>query len=271
MAVTIHPTAIIDPKAEFADDVEIGAYAVVEGDVKIGKGTKVHHHAFIGTGARIGERCQIHHAAVVSNVPQDLKFKGTEKTYVELGDDSVIREFATIHRATIHDSDTNAGTHDGVTRIGRGVLIMAYSHVAHDCSVGEGVIMSNATQLAGHVTIEDLAIIGGGSLVHQFCMIGTLSMIGGGAEVRKDVPPFSLVGGGDAKFSGINRIGLTRRGKTSETLQAIKSVYFTLYNSGLNVSAAVKAIANGPEAALPEVQQILQFIAKSKRGIIGAA
>ncbi|MDP4200459.1 MAG: acyl-ACP--UDP-N-acetylglucosamine O-acyltransferase [Bacteroidota bacterium] len=271
MATTIHPTAIVDFKAKLADDVEIGAYAIVEGDVEIGRGTRIHHHVFLGNGARIGERCQIHHAAVVSNVPQDLKFMGTEKTYVELGDDSVVREFATIHRATIHQADTNAGTLDGVTRIGRGTLIMAYAHVAHDCKVGEGVILSNATQLAGHVTVEDLATIGGGGLVHQFCMIGTLSMIGGGAEVRKDVPPFSLIGGGGARFSGINRIGLARRGKSRETIQAIKSSYFTLYHSGLNVTAAVRSIEQSPESAIPEVQQILRFISLSKRGIIGAA
>jgi UDP-N-acetylglucosamine acyltransferase len=271
MPATIHPTAIVDPKAEFADDVEIGPYAIVEGDVQIGRGTKVHHHAFVGNGARIGERCQIHHAAVVSNVPQDLKFKGTEKTYVELGDDCTIREFATVHRATLHDADTNAGTKDGVTRIGNGCLVMAYSHVAHDCFLGEGVILSNATQLAGHVTVEKWCTIGGGCLIHQFCMVGSLSMLGGGAEVRKDVPPFSLVGGGDAKFSGINRIGLQRRGKDADTLQAVKSAYFTLYNSGLNVTAAVKTIADSPDATIPEIQQILHFISLSKRGIIGAA
>ncbi|SRR5581483_3711110 len=271
MAITIHPTAIVDPKAEFADDVQIGPYAIVEGDVRIGRGTHVHHHAFIGNGARIGERCQIHHAAVVSNVPQDLKFKGTEKTYVELGNDCTIREFATIHRATLHESDTNAGTHDGVTRVGAGCLIMAYSHVAHDCLLGEGVILSNATQIAGHVSIDKWTTVGGGGLVHQFCLIGMLCMIGGGAEVRKDVPPFALVGGGDAKFSGINRIGLQRRGKDSATIQTIKSAYFTLYNSGMNVSTAVKAISTGPDAQLPEIQEILKFIALSKRGIIGLA
>ncbi len=271
MAITIHPTAIVDPRAELAEDVEIGPYAIVEGDVHIGRGTHVHHHAFVGNGARIGERCQIHHAAVVSNVPQDLKFKGTEKTYVELGNDCVVREFATIHRGTIHESDTNAGTKDGITRVGAGCLIMAYSHVAHDCFIGDGVILSNATQLAGHVTIDKWTTVGGGCLVHQFCMIGMLCMIGGGAEVRKDVPPFSLVGGGDAKFSGINRIGLQRRGKDAETLQAIKSVYFTIYNSGLNVSDAIRAIANGPDASLPEVVEILSFISLAKRGIIGAA
>ncbi len=271
MSISIHPTAIVDPKAELADDVEIGPYAIVEGDVQIGRGSKIHHHAFVGTGARIGERCVIHHAAVVSNVPQDLKFKGTEKTYVEIGDDTVIREFATVHRGTIHTSDTNAGTMDGVTRVGAGCLIMAYSHVAHDCLIGEGVILSNATQLAGHVTIGKWTNLGGGCLVHQFCLIGMLCMVGGGAEVRKDVPPYSLVGSGDAKFSGINRIGLQRRGKSPETIQTIKSAYFTLYNSGKNVSDAVKAISNGPDAQLPEIQEILNFISLSKRGIIGAA
>jgi len=271
MPILIHPTAIVDPRAELAEDVEIGPYAIVEGDVSIARGTKVHHHVFIGTGARIGERCQIHHAAVVSNVPQDLKFKGTEKTYVELGDDSVVREFATIHRGTIHESDTNAGTKDGVTRVGRGTLVMAYAHVAHDCFIGEGVILSNAVQIAGHVTIEKWTTLGGGCLVHQFCLIGSLSMVGGGAEVRKDVPPFSLVGSGDARFSGINRIGLQRRSISPDTIRAIKSAYFTLYNSGLNVSQAVKAIAQSPDATLPEIQQILTFISLSKRGIVGVA
>src|ERR1017187_342606 len=172
MAITIHPSAIVDPRAELAEDVEIGPYAIVEGDVHIGRGSHIHHHAFIGTGARIGERCQVHHAAVVSNVPQDLKFKGSEKTYVELGNDSVVREFATLHRATIHDYDTNAGTMDGVTRVGANCLIMAYSHIAHDCFIGEGVILSNATQLAGHVTVDKWTTVGGGCLVHQFCLIG---------------------------------------------------------------------------------------------------
>ena len=275
MAITIHPTAIVDPRAELAEDVEIGPYAIIEGVMYISGVVRMFIiMSFAGNGARIGERCQIHHAAVVSNVPQDLKFKGTEKTYVELGNDCVIREFATIHRATIHESDTNA-RYEGCrnARVGAGCLIMAYSHVAHDCFIGEGVILSNATQLAGHVTVDKWTTVGGGCLVHQFCLIGMLCMIGGGAEVRKDVPPYSLVGGGDAKFSGINRdgIGLQRRGKDAATLQAIKSAYFTIYNSGMNVSDAVRSIANGPDASLSEVQEILHFISLAKRGIIGAA
>lgn len=271
MAVKIHPTAIVDPKAQLADGVEIGAYAIVEGYVEIGRDSIVHHHAFIGTGARVGERCHIHHAAVVSNVPQDLKFKGTEKTYVEVGDDCVIREFATLHRATVHTADTNAGTHDGVTRIGRNCLIMAYAHVAHDCLIGEEVIISNAVQLAGHVTIEKWAIIGGGTLVHQFSLIGRLSMIGGGAQVRKDIPPFTLAGGADVKFSGINKIGLQRRGTTPEAIQNVKAAYWALYHSGLNVSSAIAKIREMPIMESSEVQHLVGFIESSKRGIIGAA
>jgi UDP-N-acetylglucosamine acyltransferase len=271
MATTIHPTAIVDPKAELADGVVIGPYAIVEADVVIESDTHIHHHAFIAKGARIGKRCQVHHAAVIANVPQDLKFKGTEATYAFVGDDTTVREFATIHRATIHKSDTNAGTHDGTTRVGAGCLIMAYSHVAHDCAIGDGVILSNAVQMAGHVTIERGATIGGGTLIHQFCLVGEYTMVGGGALVRKDVPPYSLTGGGDACFSGINRIGLQRRGKSPETIEAIKSAFGTLYHSGRNVSDAVAEIKRSAYAAIPEVEHLLDFISQSKRGIIPAA
>lgn len=265
----IHPTAIVDPRAELAEDVEIGPYAIVEGDVHIDAGSVIHHHAFIGTGARIGKRCSVHHSAVVSNVPQDLKFKGTEKTYVEVGDDCTIREFATLHRATVHSYDTTAGTLDGYTRIGRGSLIMAYAHVAHDCLVGEEVILSNVVQLAGHVTIEPFAIIGGGCLIHQFSLIGTLAMVGGGAQIRKDIPPFALIGGEELKFSGINRVGLQRRGKSPETIRAIKDAYATIYDAGLNITDGLQKLTTTPLARYPEIQHIVEFIQKSKRGIVG--
>lgn len=271
MSTFIHPTAIVDPKAELASGVSVGPYAIVEGNVAIDADTIVHHHAFIGNGARIGKRCQIHHAAVVSNVPQDLKFKGTEQTFVELGDDCVIREFATLHRATEHRSDTNAGTHDGVTRVGRGCLIMAYAHVAHDCLIGDEVILSNAVQVAGHVTIERWAIIGGGCLIHQFSLIGSLAMVGGGAQVRKDIPPYTLSGGADTRFSGINRIGLQRRGTSPDSIQNVKTAYVTIYNSGLNVTSALEKLESMSEFESPEVQHIVSFIRSSKRGIIGAA
>ncbi len=271
MPRTIHPTAIIDPRAEIGEDVLIGPYCIVEGDVVIGDGTQVLSHAFIGTGARIGKRCIIHHSAVVSNVPQDLKFKGTEKTYVELGDDCTVREFVTLHRATEHSFETNAGTLDGVTRIGSGCLIMAYTHIAHDCLIGDGVILANSVQLAGHVTVEKWCNIGGGVLVHQFSKIGTIAMVGGGAEVRKDIPPYALVGGGDAKVSGINRVGMQRRGVAPEAISAVKEAYYMLYQSGLNTSDGIAKIAASTEGAFPEVQHMLDFVQNSKRGIVGSA
>ncbi|HET6510779.1 MAG TPA: acyl-ACP--UDP-N-acetylglucosamine O-acyltransferase [Candidatus Kapabacteria bacterium] len=270
MAVDIHPTAIVDPKAELADGVTVGPYAIIEGGVEIGENSKIHHHAFIGKGARIGKNCQIHHAAVVSNVPQDLKFKGTEATFAEIGDNTVIREFATIHRATEHSASTNAGTHDGVTRVGKNCLIMCYTHIAHDCFVGDEVIISNAVQVAGHVTIEKWATIGGGCLVHQFSLIGSLAMIGGGAQVRKDIPPYSLSGGADVRFSGINKIGLQRRGSSVEAIQNVKTAYTTIYHSGLNVGSAIAKLKDMEEYSSSEVQHIVSFIESSKRGVIGA-
>jgi len=247
----------------------IRSIAVIEGDVVIGSGSVIHHHAFVGNGARIGKNCQVHHGAVVSNVPQDLKFKGTEKTYVELGDRSVVREFATLHRGTIHTADTNAGTKDGVTRIGQGCLIMAYAHVAHDCTVGDEVILANAVQLAGHVTIERWANIGGACLVHQFSLIGTMSMIGGGAQIRKDIPPFAFVGGDPTAISGINRVGMQRRGCTPEVVEAIKSCYSTLYFSGLNISAGLEQISTSDLIQNPEAKHVVAFIRSSKRGVLG--
>jgi UDP-N-acetylglucosamine acyltransferase len=265
----IHPTAIVDMRAELAEDVEVGPFAIIEADVHIDEGSVIHHHAFIGTGARIGKRCIVHHAAVVSNVPQDLKFKGTEKTYVEVGDDCTIREFATLHRATIHEFETNAGTLDGVTRVGRGSLIMAYAHIAHDCFVGEEVILSNSVQMAGHVSVESFAIIGGGCLIHQFSLVGSMVMIGGGAQIRKDIPPFALIGGEELKFSGINRVGLQRRGKSPDTIRAIKDAYKSLYDSGLNISDGLAKLSSSELAVIPEVQQIIHFVRSSRRGIVG--
>ncbi|MEO6939531.1 MAG: acyl-ACP--UDP-N-acetylglucosamine O-acyltransferase [Candidatus Kapaibacterium sp.] len=271
MPGSIHPTAIIDPSAEIASGVEIGPYAIIEGGVTIDEGTIIHHHAFIGRGAQIGKRCVVHHAAVVSNVPQDLKFKGTEETYVIVGDDCTIREFATLHRATIHTSTSNAGTHDGTTRIGRGSLIMAYAHVAHDCVLGEEVILSNAAQVAGHVTIEKWAIIGGGALIHQFSLVGSLVMIGGGSHVRKDVPPYCLASGSDFRVSGVNKIGLQRRGATPEAIDAIKAAFSTLYYSGQNLSDAAAQLEAGATARIPEVRHLLDFIKSSHRGVAGRA
>ncbi len=270
MPIQIHPTAIIDPKAQFGKDVQVGPYAIIEGDVIIGENSIIHHHAFIANGARIGANCSVHHSAVVANTPQDLKFKGTEKTSVEIGDGTTIREFATIHRATEHTGNCNAGTNDGVTRIGKNCLIMAYSHVAHDCLVGDNVILSNSAQLGGHVTVESFAIIGGLTGLHQFSLIGGYSMVGGGLMITKDIPPYSLIGDQPARFGGINRIGLERRGFSSEKIEAIKKAYKFVYYSGLNVADGIASIEKDPELAIPEVMSIVEFIKKSDRGIISA-
>lgn len=268
MAVTIHPTAIVDPKAELADGVQIGPYCIVEGDVKIGEGTSVAHHAFIANGARIGKQCVVHHSAVVGNVPQDLKFNGSEKTYAEVGDETTIREFATIHRATIHQYKGNAGTHDGVTRIGSRCLIMAYAHIAHDCSIGDNVILSNAVQVAGHCTVESFVTVGGLTGLHQFSMVGAYSMVGATLLVSKDVPPYALIGSEPTRFIGINRIGLERRGFSVEMIRKIRDAYKLIYFAGLNFSDAMSRIEQDASLYVDETKRIVEFIRRSDRGIV---
>lgn len=269
MPSLIHPTAVIDPAAELDSSVEVGPFCVIEAGAQIDASTTLQSHCFIGTGAKIGKECRIFHGAVVSNLPQDLKFKGTEETFVVVGDNTTIREFATLHRGTVHQSDSSTGTHDGVTDIGSRVLVMAYAHVAHDCFIGDGVILSNSVQIAGHVTVEAGAIIGGGALIHQFSKIGTLSMIGGGTQVRKDVPPYALAGGEQARVSGLNKIGLRRSGKSEEVLAALKQAYSVIFYSGHNTSVAMQMVRDSDGFSLPELRHLVEFIASSKRGIMG--
>jgi UDP-N-acetylglucosamine acyltransferase len=254
MAVTIHPTAIVDPKASIADGVSVGPFSIIEADTIIGEGTRIMQNAYIASGARIGKECVIHHSAVISNVPQDLKFKESEKTYVEVGDRTTIREFATLHRATIHTSKGNSGTKDGVTRVGSDCLIMAYAHIAHDCLIGDKVIIANA--------------IGGSTAIHQFSQIGKHVMIGGGQLLIKDVPPYALVGGQPSSFSGVNRVGLMRRGFSDAAIIMIRKAYTLLYNSGLNFSDAIREIQSTPDMDTPEVNEIIRFYQNSDRGVI---
>ncbi len=270
MGVTIHPTAIVDPKAELADGVSIGPFAIVEADVQIGEGTQVAQHAFIANGARIGKSCTIHHSAVIANVPQDLKFIGTEKTFVEIGNNTTIREFATVHRATVHSYKGNAGTHDGVTKIGSNCLIMAYAHVAHDCTLGDNVILSNGVQVAGHCTVESFVTVGGLTGLHQFTMIGSYSMIGAVLLVSKDVPPYSLIGDAPPRFIGINRIGLERRGFDPEMIRKIRNAFKLLYYSGLNFSDALARFEQEGANDTPQLEAIIKFVRRSDRGIIGS-
>lgn len=255
--ITIHPTALVDSKAEIEDDVQIGPFTIVEADVVIKKGTRIDSHVFIGNGSRIAEGCHIHKGAVVATLPQDLKFGG-ESTLFEIGAHTTIREFCTLNRGTVAH---------GKSSIGEKCLLMAYAHVAHDCSIGNNVIMANGVQLGGHVTIEDFAIIGGMTPVHQFCRVGTHCMVGGAYRAVQDVPPYILASGEPLSFHGLNSVGLNRRGFPQETISILKKVYKLIYRSNLNRTQALKRIREEVEP-IPEVQHVLSFIESSDRGII---
>jgi UDP-N-acetylglucosamine acyltransferase len=261
MSTTIDPRAQVSPKARLGVNVSIGPFAIVEDDVVIGDGTIVGPSAFIGNGARIGKDCRIHHGATVSHAPQDLKYNN-EPTTCHLGDRNVVREYATIHRGTV-DS--------GRTVIGNDNFLMAYTHIAHDCELGNHIILSNAAMMAGHCIIEDFVIVGGITPIHQFVRIGCHAMIGGGLRVPKDVPPYTLAGGNPLVCEGLNSIGLRRRGFPPATIAALDRVYTLVYHSKLNVSAGIaKVREDSTLLAIPEVRHVVDFITASKRGIIGA-
>lgn len=253
----IHATALVNKNAELAEDVEVGPFTIIEEDVTIESGTKIASNVLISDGARIGKNCKVFNGAVLSTDPQDLKYKG-EKTTLEIGDNTIIREFCTLNR----------GTDDKYkTVIGANCLLMAYVHVAHDCILGKNVILANAVNLAGHIEIEQFASVGGMDPIHQFVRIGQHSFIGGGLRVDKDVPPYILAAGEPLTFAGLNIIGLTRRGFDKETLSLLKRTYKLLYRSKLNVSQALTRIKEDVELA-PEIKNVIQFIENSQRGII---
>jgi len=253
----IHPSAVIDKKAGLADDVTIGPFTVIEGDVTIDSGSRIDSHVYIADGARIGKNCHIHHGSVISTLPQDLKFQN-DRTFFEIGDNTEIREYTTLNRGT---------SHRGKSKVGKNCFLMAYSHIAHDCFVGDNCILSNAVQLGGHVTIEDWVIIGGVTPVHQFCRIGQHAFIGGALRVIKDVPPYILAADLPLTYKGINIIGLKRRGFDSDTIKNLQRCYRYLYRSHLNTSQAVEKIKSIFKD-VPEIENILKFIEKSERGII---
>jgi UDP-N-acetylglucosamine acyltransferase len=253
----IHPTAIISPEAEIAEDVEIGAYSIIGPDVHIGKQTVVGPHVVIETHTDIGERCHIYQFAAIGAAPQDLKFKG-EKTRVIIGNDNTIREFVTIHRATA------AAT--GTTVMGDHNLIMAYSHIAHNCILDNHIIMVNAANLAGHIHVEDYAIIGGLSGVHQFTRIGAHCMIGGASAVTRDVAPYLIAAGNHATTHGLNVVGLKRRGFEDETINDIKRAYTLVFRSSLLLRTAIDKVRDEIKDS-PEVRHFIEFIEKSERGL----
>ncbi len=252
----IHGTAVIASGAQLGDSVAVGPFAVIEDNVYIGDGCEIGPHTLIASGARLGKNVKVHNGAVVGTVPQDLKFGG-EETQLVVGDNTVIREFATLNRGTHHR---------GETRVGANCLLMAYSHVAHDCILGDNVIMSNSVNLAGHVEIGEYATLGGLVPVHQFVKIGAHAMIGGACRVPMDILPYSLYGGQPPIVMGINQIGLKRRGFAPETLAALEKTFRIIFRSKLNTTQAVERIKAEMEL-IPEVQLVLDFIANSERGI----
>jgi UDP-N-acetylglucosamine acyltransferase len=251
------PLAYIHPQAKIAENVVIEPFAMIHKNVEIGEGTWIGSHVTIMEGARIGKNCKIFPGAVISGVPQDLKFKGEETTAV-IGDNTVIREYVTVSRGT---------TDKHTTIVGKNCLIMAYVHIAHDCVIGDNVILVNAVQLAGHVQVEDFAIVGGASVVHQFVRIGSHVIIAGGSLIGKDVPPFSKAARDPLRYCGINSIGLRRRGFTNDQINSIQDIYRVLYIKGHNTSKAVEIL----EIDFPpskERDEILNFIRSSDRGIM---
>lgn len=254
----IHPTAIIDPNAEIGEGVDIGPYSVIEKDVVIDQDTKVGPHVVIREGTRIGRRCRIFQFASIGEAPQFSGYKG-EKTFLQMGDENIIREFVTLHRGTVKGG--------GKTVIGNKSFFMAYSHVAHDCQIGNEVIMSNAATLAGHIVIEDWAIIGGLVAIHQFIRVGAYAIIGGLSGVLLDIPPYTKAQGDRAKLFGLNTVGLKRANFSEETLKALKKAYRIIFRSGLTLEKAIKKVEEDEISRTQEVQHLLHFIQHSKRGI----
>jgi len=254
---TIHPTALVDPAAELADDVEVGAYSVIGPNVKIGAGTTVGHHAVITGHTTIGERNRIWHFVSLGEAPQDKKY-ANEPTRLVIGNDNVIREFCTFNTGTAQDRyETTIGDHN---------WIMAYVHIAHDCVVGNHTIFANNASLAGHVEVGDWAILGGFTGAHQFVKIGAHVMTGISTVLFKDVPPFVMAAGQPAAPHGLNSEGLKRRGFTKEALSALKRAYKALYREGLTLDEALKKLE--ADRAQPEVAQLIEFLGRAERGII---
>lgn len=254
----IHPTAIVDPKAELADDVTVGAFSIIGPDVKIDSGTRIGSHVVINGHTSIGKKNEIFQFSSLGEAPQDKKYKD-EPTKLEIGDHNTIREFCTFNRGTVQDK--------GVTKIGDHNWIMAYVHIAHDCHVHNHTILANNSSLAGHVDMFDHAILGGFTLVHQFCKIGQHVITAVGSVVFKDIPPYVTASGYDANPHGINAEGLKRRGFSTESITNIKRAYKTLYRQSLTLEEA-KQVLTQEALNAPELDILVAFLNQSTRGII---
>ncbi len=248
---------MIGSKAEIGDHVTVGAYTTIGDHVSIGSGTTIGPHVVIDPYTKIGANCQIFQFAALGAAPQSLKFKG-EESYVEIGDGCMIREFVTVHRGTEEGG--------GLTKIGDKCLLMAYTHVAHDCMVGNHVVLANAATLAGHITIGNFATVGGLVAIHQFVRIGDYAFIGGKSAVVKDIPPYVIASGDRATLHGLNQVGLKRQGFTQETISKLKQTYRIIFRIGLTLNEAIERVAAEVEQ-IPEVEAFLAFIKSTERGI----
>jgi UDP-N-acetylglucosamine acyltransferase len=253
----IHPTAIISPQAQIGKDVTIGPYSIVAEHVTIGDGTQIMSHVVIDPYVEIGSNCRIFQYAAIGAAPQAVKFKD-EETWVKIGNGCIIREFVTIHRGTA------AGGR--LTQIGDQCLLMAYTHVAHDCKVGRCVVMSNAATLAGHIIIGDFASIGGLVAIHQYVRVGEYAFVGGKSALVKDIPPYVLAAGDRATLHGLNQVGLKRHGFSPQVIAQLKKAYRLIFRIGLTLNEAIERVAAEVEP-VPEVKNFIEFIKSSERGI----
>lgn len=257
MSGTVHATAVVDAAAELDCGVSVGPYAVIGPAVRIGSGTMVAAHAVIEGATSVGANCRIGVGAVLGGPPQDRKYRG-EATRLEIGADTLIREYTTINRGS---------TARGLTSVGRGCFLMTYVHIAHDCVIEDEVTLANAVQMAGHVHIEAHATVGGSTPIHQFVRIGTHAFVGGGSRVPQDVPPYARAAGNPLRLFGINTLGLTRAGVSPETRHALQHAYRLLFNSDLPRRAAIERLEReGPMR--PEVERLVAFVRCSERGVL---
>jgi UDP-N-acetylglucosamine acyltransferase len=257
MSTVIHPSAIIAPDAQIGDDVEIGPWAIVGESCRIGDGCKLAARTVLERNVILAPRVKVGIGSILGGDPQDLKFKG-EYTTVEVGEDTVIREYVTMNRGTSQSFKTTVGT---------GCFVMSYVHLAHDCHIGSGVILGNNVQFAGHVTVHDKAIVSGQSAAHQFVKIGAYSFIGGCSRIAKDIPPYVKAVGNPIHLYGLNSIGLQRNNFSEEVMRELKRAYRMFFKSELNLSQA-RAKAQNELQLFPEVETFLQFLDESDRGVV---
>ncbi len=257
MAVDIHQTSLVDPRAEIGEHVQIGPYSVIESDTVIGEGTVIGPHVVVRQGARIGKNCHIWQGASIAGAPQDLKFKG-EKTTLTIGDNTTIREFCTLNRGTSAHGDTSIGSH---------CLLMTYCHVAHDCRIGDNVVVANNLAMGGHVWVGDNVNLGGVVSIHQFCRVGSYAFVGVGSYINTDVVPFALTSCEPSRVVGVNKVGLERKGFSVERRNRIKQAFRTIFREFGSMSDGLEALDErfGDD---PDIRMLSGFIRDSERGVL---